>query len=175
MSCCKSPALTTRTTPVSTTHPSPRPLFLYGTLLSPPLLAWLITGNALNTPLVQSLTTPAHIYGYTRCAVLHADYPALVASTSKADVVHGLLLKPQSRSQRLKADNFEGETYAITPVEVHVEAGEMGATSSGGECEVVNADAYVWTGDAALVSEELWDLFYRNVVRSPTNPLIPNF
>lgn len=75
------------------------------------------------------------------------DYPALIRHEA-GSVVEGLLLRPKTRSQRMKLDDFEGEAYKVTPVEVIVGNGD----------EVVDADAYVWGGEADAVSRDPWDL-----------------
>ncbi|CAL1703204.1 unnamed protein product [Somion occarium] len=125
---------------------SPQPLFLYGTLLAPPLLAWLLTGNRANTNLVASITKPARLYGYSRTSLHGYDYPALVPASNATDFVDGLLLRPQTLSQRQKVDNFEGETYKLTTVTVNVS-----------DESVVEAGAYVYCGDHDRVADEPWD------------------
>lgn len=77
-------------------------------------------------------------------AILGKDYPALVKQ--EAGQTDGLLFVPETRSQRIKLDDFEGEAYAVTSVEVTIEGG------------VVEADAYVWNGDTGELSTEPWDL-----------------
>jgi gamma-glutamylcyclotransferase (GGCT)/AIG2-like uncharacterized protein YtfP len=127
-------------------NPPPRPLFLYGTLRALPLLAWVVTGNSAKvdevTPLIRS---PAILKGYTRLSLLGKDYPALVRRPDSE--VDGLLFVPEVRSQRIKLDNFEGETYTVTPVQVELGLGAL-----------VDADAYVWNGDEEALSNEPWNL-----------------
>lgn len=124
---------------------SPRPLFVYGTLIAAPLLAWVLTGSKESTELVATLTRPAILGGFKRSSLDGYDYPPLVPS-EQSDTVEGRLLRPQTLSQRQKLDNFEGETYKITPVKV---------TCDGMDVE---ADAYVWDGDPDRVCDEPWDL-----------------
>jgi len=71
-------------------------------------------------------------------------------------VVDGLLLQPQGTSQRKKLDDFEGEAYVVTPVQV---------TVVGGEGQMVDADIYLWNGERDAVSADRWDLdaFIREV------------
>jgi hypothetical protein len=57
-----------------------------------------------------------------------------------------LLLCPQDKSQRKKLDDFEGEAYMVTPVQVTI-VGQM-----------VDADAYLWNGERDAVSADCWDL-----------------
>jgi gamma-glutamylcyclotransferase (GGCT)/AIG2-like uncharacterized protein YtfP len=129
----------------SSIHPPSRPLFLYGTLRALPLLAWVVTGNSEKvdevTPLIRS---PAILKGYTRLSLVGKDYPALVKRPDSE--VDGLLFVPKARSQRVKLDHFEGETYRVTPVQVDLRS------------TLVDADAYVWIGDEQALSNTPWDL-----------------
>ncbi|KAI1070149.1 hypothetical protein LB507_007942 [Fusarium sp. FIESC RH6] len=124
---------------------TPRPLFVYGTLRALPLLAWAITGDASNTNTVQRFAHPAKVHGYARFSVRHCDYPAVVEKESSE--VDGYLLILETKSQRKKLDDFEGEAYKVTPVEVVMEDGTK-----------VEADMYVWDGDIERLSDEPWEL-----------------
>lgn len=125
-----------------------RPLFLYGTLRALPLLAWALTGDPSKEDQIASIGEPATLTGFARFAVVGADYPALVRH-DPSSVVDGLLLRPQTQSQRRKLDDFEGESYTLTQVTVIVE--------KNGLQERVDADVYLWNGDAE-VSHLPWDL-----------------
>ncbi|KAM0207277.1 hypothetical protein ACHAQI_007764 [Fusarium lateritium] len=129
------------------TEPSPRPLFVYGTLRALPLLAWALTGDAANTAIVAALARPATVHGYARYAVQHRDYPAAVKKEEPGHEVDGLLLVFETRSQRRKLDDFEGEAYTPTPVLATLQDGST-----------VDADMYVWGGDEEALSTELWEL-----------------
>ncbi|KAJ7629770.1 hypothetical protein DFH06DRAFT_1440175 [Mycena polygramma] len=130
----------------------PRPLFIYGTLRAMPLLAWALTGDSSNTATVQSLAQPATVKGYTRFSIHHSDYPAVVPS-APADLVDGLLLRLETRLQRQKLDDFEGEVYKPTRVDVCVES------ESGDTVLVVDADMYVWDGDLDVLDRDTpWEL-----------------
>jgi len=124
-----------------------RPLFLYGTLRAMPLLAWALTGDSRNTHTVQSLVKPAVLRGYMRFSLHGKDYPALIKHDATSSV-DGLLLSPQSKAQRLKLDDFEGELYVATKIQVEV--GEDG--------ETVDADVYLWNGELDAVSSDQWEL-----------------
>ena len=124
---------------------TPRPLFVYDTLRALPLLAWAVTGDASNTNTVQKFAHPAKVHGYARFSVHHCDYPAVVEKESGE--VDGYLLILETASQRKKLDDFEGETYKITHVEVVMEDGTK-----------VEGDMYVWDGDMEKLSDEPWDL-----------------
>jgi len=126
---------------------TPRPLFLYGTLKALPLLAWVLSGDPSKVDQVLPLTEPATLTGFSCFAVQNKDYPALIRH-DPSSAVDGLLLRPQTQSQRCRVDDFEGETYAVTPVTVVVER-------SGIE-ERVDADVYVWNGKDD-VSSLPWD------------------
>ncbi|OIW32394.1 hypothetical protein CONLIGDRAFT_630068 [Coniochaeta ligniaria NRRL 30616] len=82
-----------------TTHP--RPLFVYGTLCAKPLLASILTGDCDNIEAISKLMQPARVSGYKRFA-------AVVVATPDSSV-DGYLLTLETRSQRSKLDNFEGE------------------------------------------------------------------
>ncbi|KAJ7629746.1 hypothetical protein DFH06DRAFT_709504 [Mycena polygramma] len=130
----------------------PRPLFIYGTLRAMPLLAWALTGDSSKTAIVQPLAQRATVKGYARFSIHHSDYPAVVSGTP-ADLVDGLLLRLDTRLQRLKLDDFEGEVYKPTRVDVCVQ-------SEGDDvAQMVDADMYVWDGDLdALDRDTPWEL-----------------
>ena len=115
-----------------------------------PLLAWALTGDSRKTELVAPFVQPAQVKGYARFAVIHADYPAAIEHEEDS-IVDGLLLLPQTKSQRRKLDDFEGEIYTVTPVTVTT-------TDSQGQAKNVEADMYVWGGDMDCVSKDPWHL-----------------
>ena len=113
-----------------------------------PLLAWALTGDSRKTDVVAPLVKPAELQGYARFSLLGKDYPALMKHEDTS-IVDGLLLYPRDESQRRKLDDFEGEAYAVIPVQVTV-VGEQG--------QMVDADVYLWNGDRDAVSVDHWDL-----------------
>ncbi|KAG5770511.1 hypothetical protein H9Q72_002676 [Fusarium xylarioides] len=123
----------------------PRPLFVYGTLRARPLLAWALTGDATNTELISALARLAKVHGYARYTVRSRDYPAVVKRDGHE--VDGDLLVLETKSQRKKLDDFEGEAYTPMSVDVVLEDGN-----------IVEADIYVWTGDQAALTDEPWEL-----------------
>ncbi|KAL6301125.1 hypothetical protein BKA93DRAFT_828547 [Sparassis latifolia] len=132
-------------------EPAPRPLFLYGTLLCRPLLAWLLTGDPHRTSLIEDVTAPARLRDFVRTPLRGCDYPALVPASGRE--VQGLLLRLQSTSQRRKVDDFEGETYRVTAVRVR------SVGDDDGEGKEIEADAYVWAGQPEMVElGKEWDL-----------------
>ncbi|KAK4461794.1 hypothetical protein QBC42DRAFT_177730 [Cladorrhinum samala] len=136
-----------------------RPLFIYGTLLSPRLLSVVLTGTSANAQLVLPLLAPASVEGFARRALNHKDYPAAVPSAGSR--MHGYLLSPLTRSQRKKLDNFEGETYEPTSVTVHTVQGNSNSNTAADVTLLlprpVQADIYIWRGDPDQVSQLPWD------------------
>ncbi|KAL2021897.1 hypothetical protein VTK56DRAFT_6492 [Thermocarpiscus australiensis] len=130
----------------------PRPLFIYGTLCALPLLAWAMTGDATKVDEVRPLLRKAAVHGYKRCSLHGRDYPAAIRDTGSS--VDGYLLTPKTTSQRRKLDDFEGETYKITPVTVTILDDDGQPTGDN-----IEADMYVWDRDSDAVSlEDSWDL-----------------
>ncbi|KIJ91016.1 hypothetical protein K443DRAFT_510349 [Laccaria amethystina LaAM-08-1] len=130
--------------------PTPRPLFLYGTLRAKPLLAWALTGDSRRADLVAPLLKPAILKGYSRFSMIGKDYPALIKH-DEMSTTDGLLLFPQDKRQRKKLDDFEGEAYTVAQVQV--------AVIGDGEAQMVDADTYLWNGERDAVSvTEPWDL-----------------
>ncbi|RGP74162.1 hypothetical protein FSPOR_1857 [Fusarium sporotrichioides] len=127
------------------TVPPSRPVFIYGTLRALPLLAWVLTGDDSNTSAVAKLVRPAKVDGYARFALHGKYYPGAVKHESAG--LDGLLLRLETKSQRQKVHNFEGEIYKAEPVRVTLEDGTT-----------VDADIYVWNGDAEAVSDKPWEL-----------------
>lgn len=121
------------------------PIFVYGTLMAAPLLAWALTGDASKFDDVQAQRKPGRITGFTRHSVLGSDYPAIVHSDGSS-IVCGFVVFPKSHSEWTKLDTFEGDSYTRTPVTVDV-AGEF-----------VLADTYVWAGSLDMLGEEDWSL-----------------
>lgn len=125
----------------------PKPIFIYGTLRALSLLAWALTGDATRVEAVAALVRPATVDGFARYSLRYRDYPAVVRKDCADSSVDGLLLMLETRAQRMKLDNFEGEEYKVTPVTVRLDSGDT-----------IEADMYVWNGNADAVSSEPWDL-----------------
>ncbi|KAL3589802.1 hypothetical protein FPOAC2_11983 [Fusarium poae] len=100
---------------------------------------------APNINAVAKLTHPARVNGYARFALHSCDYPAVIKHESSE--VDGLLVRVKTKSQRQTMHNFEGEIYNAMPVDVILEGGTT-----------VDADMYVWNGDADKVSDKPWEL-----------------
>lgn len=129
-----------------------RPVFVYGTLRAVPLLAWVMTGDSSRARDIAPRLKRAVVHGYKRCRVAGCDYPATTKDDGSS--VDGCLVTPLTASERRKIDNFEGETYKVTPVMVNL-VGQDGQPTG----EVVEADMYVWDGDPdCLELEASWNL-----------------
>jgi len=122
-----------------------RPIFLYGTLMSAKLLAELLTGDRKNEDWVKMRRKPAILFGYTRRAVVDADYPGVVQG-SKEDRVKGYLFYPRHQQDLQKIADFENESYTREVVEVVVN--ELTATM---------AYTYLWCDDIDDLCAEDWD------------------
>ena len=92
------------------TNPPPAlPLFVYGTLRDPDLLA-----AVLNRPLRPGALLPAHAPGFRAVPYPNRLYPALIrAPGATAD---GLLLTDLSPFERDLLDAFEGDEYRRGPI-----------------------------------------------------------
>ena len=138
----------------STAHKPP--LFVYGSLMLPSLLARIINSPLSPSELALQMT-PAVLHGYSRHAVRYADYPAVVvdhasASTSTPTAtttlrapsqVTGFLVFGLTPSQRKSIDRFESGLYNLTRAKVEIELlGDRGSSKT-----EVEAEVYVWGGD----------------------------
>ncbi|KAI1159486.1 AIG2-like protein [Nemania serpens] len=132
----------------------PRPLFVYGTLRALPLLAWALTGDASNISVVSRLVQPATIYGYARFSVKNCDYPAVIKHSPQSSV-DGYLITLETTSQRKKLDDFEGEAYKLDSVAVTLFNADENSQK---RKETVEADIYLWAGDASALTVNPWDL-----------------
>lgn len=135
----------------SDTAPNPRPVFIHGTLCATQLLAWVLTGDASRTDDIKHLICPARAENIARHSLHGRDYPAAVKEPGSFTT--GYLLRPQTRSQRKKLDDFEGEAYQVTAIEVSLLDDTAEAVETG-----IGADIYIWNGEEHLVSDQAWDL-----------------
>jgi len=124
-----------------------QPIFVYGTLMAPPLLAWVLTGSSENTTSVLSRRKRAHISGFRRHPVRGSDYPALVRT--KGSIVDGFLVFPKDQAEWNKLDNFEGEAYDRILV---CAVGEDGVE--------FEAYVYLWAGPEDALDTGEWDFAY---------------
>ena len=89
--------------------------------------------------------SPATLSGYTRYAIQGRPYPAIAAAAPPASV-SGCVIRGLTRTEWEVLDEFEGEEYAKTGVEV--EAGAEGR---------VSAVAYVYSRGLAPELYGSWD------------------
>ncbi|KAJ3533824.1 hypothetical protein NM208_g7810 [Fusarium decemcellulare] len=129
------------------TSSKPRPVFIYGTLRVPNLLAWVLTHDFSNITVVQAISRPGKVYGYARYSIHDCDYPAAVKRHNSSSFVDGFLLDLETNSQRQKLDDFEGDQYKAASVTVILDNGET-----------VEADMYVWDDDEDALTALPWDL-----------------
>lgn len=123
--------------------PSPgasTPIFVYGTLMYPPVLNLLLKR-------VPTLT-PATVKGFRRCRVLNQPYPAVVIDAAAS--VDGLLLSGLLADEIETLHDYEGEEYVLhTGVEAVTKEGRT-------TCAL-----YLWDtdeyGDRLVCPSEPWD------------------
>ncbi len=88
-------------------------LFVFGSLMDPQVLE-LVSGM----PLTELVVTPATVQGYRQGVVAEENYPVLVACESSE--TSGLLIKGLSSTALERILFFEGEEYALQPIDVRV-------------------------------------------------------
>ncbi|KIK34733.1 hypothetical protein CY34DRAFT_812721 [Suillus luteus UH-Slu-Lm8-n1] len=132
----------------SSTDNSVAPIFVYGTLMAAPLLAWAIKGDSSKAGDVLSQRKPGTITGFERRRVHRRDYPALIRGKDTC-IVDGYVVFPASLSEWKKLDNYEGSSYERTPVVVDMVDGSK-----------LDAVTYVWRGEAEALAEDDWAFEY---------------
>ncbi|KAH7367543.1 hypothetical protein B0T11DRAFT_275517 [Plectosphaerella cucumerina] len=95
---------------------------------------------------------PGRVRGYARRSLYNKDFPAVIEAVNSS--VDGYIITFQNTSQRKKLDDFEGELYqpVLVTAEVGSVPGQVQAT------QTVEADMYLWNGDAEAVSTGPWSL-----------------
>jgi len=143
--------------------PKSSPIFVYGTMMSPKLLTWVLTGDPANYLRLHEYVKlqPARLHGYRRVPVKGSDYPALIPAESSS-AVDGVLVFRDTLGGWGKLDDFAGDIYLRTGVQCHyidqaTEGEEAKAAKYGEAMEdgwevvardgAVAADTYVWDGD----------------------------
>ncbi|KPM39768.1 hypothetical protein AK830_g6776 [Neonectria ditissima] len=127
------------------------PLFICGPLCSPPLLAWILTGDTSKADEISKLMKPVRLYGYEQYTVKLADHPALIKVQDPLSSVDGFLLENETTSQRQKLNDFEGEMFQSLVTSVHL-LGESGEVLD----ETAEAEIYLWAGKRDCLSYEPW-------------------
>ncbi|MCJ1474227.1 hypothetical protein MMC13_002885 [Lambiella insularis] len=120
----------------------PKPLFFYGTLMFPSILASILADTADGRPPrsydhVATMMTPAKLYNYDRVAVGSVNFQLFS------------LFLPKVQMRQEVIDNGTG-MYDLTPVQVEVvvedEVDGGGSVRLSRSCKLVDAEVYVWTG-----------------------------
>ena len=133
------------------------PIFVYGTLMAAPLLAWVLKGDASKAVDVLSRRKPGTILGFERHRIHHCDYPALIRSNDTCAQVDGYIIFPATLSEWMKLDDFEGDSYERTPVIVRILDGSE-----------LDAFTYLWKGEADALADEDWSFEYFETERLET-------
>ena len=153
--------VSTETKSPSSTEPAKqRPVFLYGNLMLPNLLARLLFRDETKTEDIKRRRFAGTLYGYKRRLVRGTDFPAIIPSDNQTDTVHGYLFYPESDKERRLLDAFEIESYVREEVKiVSVVTEDTG--------EVVQAQCFVWDGHLEDLCGTDWDFerFERNYGR----------
>ena len=95
--------------------------------------------------MVEKRRERAVLHGYSRHAILEAEYPAVIKGTSE-DRVEGFLYFPRSLEDIRKIDDNEDESYCRETAEVVDSKGQ-----------VVEAYVYVWCDELDELAKEDWD------------------
>ena len=114
---CVAPKPPLHTVPRPILVPTFTPFFVYGTLMSMPILAKLITGDERNVQLVLSRVEKALVFGYSRRAVRDEVYPAAIKG-KPGDFIPGLLYKPGSWNDIRRLTRFENTSFRVETVDV---------------------------------------------------------
>jgi gamma-glutamylcyclotransferase (GGCT)/AIG2-like uncharacterized protein YtfP len=122
-----------------------RPLFVYGSLMLPSLLAGLLTGDNRQVKMVEQRRKPATLHGYSRRPVLDAEHPAVIKG-QETDRVEGYLFYPRSLDDQRKLDSFESDSYYRTVVSVVDTDGQT-----------VQAHVYLWCDDLEDLGDGEWN------------------
>lgn len=121
-----------------------RPIFLYGTLMFSRLLAEVLTGDEKQTMTVERRRMPVTLHGYSRHAIVDANFPAIIKGKS-ADRVEGFLYFHRSINDEKKLDDFESDSYRREEVEV-VDRNN----------KVIESYTYVWCDDLDDLEASDW-------------------
>jgi hypothetical protein len=143
---CVAPNPLVPTVPTLTRIRTFLPFFIYGTLMSAPILAKLITGDETNVLLVHSRLDKALLFGYSRRAVRNEVYPAAIKS-NPGDIVPGLLYYPRSWNDIRRLMYFENTSFRIETVDV------MNSWR-----QRVKAKIWIWCASVTDLEEHDWSL-----------------
>ncbi len=123
------------------------PLFVFGTLMDPDVLATVCIGSASEVS-----TQPALIQGFTRRLVVNESFPVLVPAANES--VLGLLIHGLGDEDLQRAQFFEGEEYELTSISVEALPDSHATAFAIGAC-----DAYYFASTGHYqVEAEHWHL-----------------
>jgi gamma-glutamylcyclotransferase (GGCT)/AIG2-like uncharacterized protein YtfP len=136
--------------------------FFYGTLMAPQVLHRVIWGSQTPpTPAHASMLRirPAILHAHQRHKVKHADYPAILP-TSSSSTVRGTLVQGLTDGDIWRLDIFEGSEYDRRKVCVKVLQGNGDfeqKEEENVEGEEVEAETYIWIAGADRLEAQEWD------------------
>ncbi|KAI9207013.1 Butirosin biosynthesis, BtrG-like protein [Polychytrium aggregatum] len=127
---------------------TPRPVFCYGTLMSPEIWGNTMTqfGSGLDARLPDGV--PAQLMDFRRHRIIGAQYPGIIPA--KGHSVRGRLTYVGNHEHVKVLDFFEGADYERTTVAVVILDGPNTGTQ-------VEADVYVWIGGLECIGPGDWD------------------
>ena len=127
----------------------PISVFVYGVLLDPHMLAWLLTGDPKNISRVRSQPQRATITGYRRVPLQGQHCPALIPSDDDDDedqTVRGHVIFLADKEQWERFCCVEGECNRLVRVVAHLD-------DRGVDMSVMTA---VWDGRVDLLVDGFW-------------------
>lgn len=127
----------------SHTKAKARTCFVYGTLMSPDVLSYILPGTSFNF-------TSAQLHGYRRYRLKNRRYPGVLPDTSgDSSSVNGMLVTGLSEDDLVKLHDYEGDEYEYREIEVIAANGE-----------IIRTSCYVWRAELeeeVLKDEKDWD------------------
>ena len=132
-----------------------KPLFVYGSLMIPAIVAHVIDGvsGPVDEDKIKSLITPATLHGFRRFGRKNCKFPAALDGFPGSSV-RGLVLFGLTSGQRGRIDGYERGLYSRETHDVTI-------TLESGEEHIIDADVYIWAGDRELLTEskgKVWSL-----------------
>lgn len=119
------------------------PLFVYGPLQLPNILAQVLYGGSatvaeefmLASHMTQGALTHHQVY-----TLDHDIFPAMLDNGTDEDVAHGLLIFGLTERQRQRIDRYKGGRFSREERDVEI-------IIAGRESRMIGAHAYIWRGD----------------------------
>lgn len=122
----------------------PRPVFVYGSLLSDKVFAKVMQSAFGPTYVVPRRIAGVVLEGYKRVCVRNAPYPAIIPKDGSH--VEGGIYFIQSHDETRLLDTFESDMYRRETIDARVVE----------ENRVVEADVYVFDKDVLLLDDTPW-------------------